>query len=806
MDREGRYEDRFQLGMGGMGEVRLVYDRRLRRPAVMKIVRDDLRDSNAARRLAVEAQITARLQHPGVVPVYDAGTLPDGRPFYVMREVRGRTLQALIDRVWAGERDWSQRRLLEAFLRVCETLAYAHEQGVIHRDLKPENVMLEGFGSVLVLDWGIARLGGLPAESLGLGGEPRTVALDAAHGEAATIDDGSTFELPASSETPDLVSAGTQAGAVLGTAGYMAPEQARGAPVGPPADVYALGVTLAVILTGEAPARVRFGTPPVLGPGVPEPLAQLVARATAPSAAARPSAAGMAEELAAWLDGARRREQALGFVERADAIVPEIQALHEQARGLRTRAADALSPLAPSTPSNEKFGAWRLQDQADELAQQAVVCQEQWRLLLHNALELVPELLEAHERLADHYRERHDAAESEHDRVAATRAELRLRVHDRGRHRAWLDGVATLSIRTSPPAKATLYRYVLRDRRLVPELVGDLGVTPLDQVRVPWGSLMLSFSGPSGDVCYPLYVRRGEDWACVDPGGEERTFRLPCPLALGPDDCLVPAGWYTIGGDPHAADPLAAERHWTEAFIIRRFPVTNGEYLTFLNALAATGREAEALRRAPQRGDSVALGPGDVLFEYREGRFGIPATGPGSDWQPDEPVTLVLWDDANAYAEWLAAESGQPWRLPHEWEWEIAARGADARPLPWGDFLEPSWANTLDGGYQPARRASVHSFPTDESPFGVRGLVGNVRDWCGNSWERGRAGESDPAIVREAPFVVARGGSNGSSRTNCRPATRFGAPPDRRYMGVGFRVARRYEGDEISASTTVDTL
>ena len=210
-----RYEIVSVLGRGGMGLVYLARDTALDREVALKIVDRPSDADGEAARLAAEARILARLEHPGIVPVHDFGELPDGRLFYAMKRVRGDRL----DRWTEAEPDRHAR--LGVFLRICDAVAFAHAHGVIHRDLKPENVMVAEFGEVLVLDWGAARL--------------------------RTADCGL--------RTPDCgvpIDDAQPGGIVVGTPEYMAPEQARGdAFVDHRADVHALGVMLSAIAAGS---------------------------------------------------------------------------------------------------------------------------------------------------------------------------------------------------------------------------------------------------------------------------------------------------------------------------------------------------------------------------------------------------------------------------------------------------------------------------------------------------------------------------------------------------------------------------
>jgi len=220
-----RYEPGLLLGVGGTGKVYRAYDKVLQRPVALKILRADRRQIEA--RFLEEARGTAKLIHPAIVPVYDAGLLDDGRPWFTMREVDGQQLAEVIASVhhvsgpehWESSADgWSFTRLIRAFLTVCEAVGYAHDQGVIHRDLKPHNILVGRYGEVLVVDWGLARLESIlqSDDSVGL-------------------------------------SSRTHIGAVIGTPAYMPPEQARGAVVDQRADVWSLGAILYEICSGHPP-------------------------------------------------------------------------------------------------------------------------------------------------------------------------------------------------------------------------------------------------------------------------------------------------------------------------------------------------------------------------------------------------------------------------------------------------------------------------------------------------------------------------------------------------------------------------
>ena len=270
-----RYQILAEHGRGGLGRVSRAHDRELGRDVAIKELISRNRLSEA--RFLREALITARLEHPGIVPIHEAGRWPDGTPFYAMKLVSGHPLRDLI-----AERKTVDQRigLLHHVIAVADAIAYAHGRNILHRDLKPANVIVGDFGETIVIDWGLAK-------DLSATDEPSL--------------DGGPFRI---NPDADL----TATGAIVGTPSYMAPEQERGDPVDQRADVFAIGAMLWELcsLHKVPPTNIRHRHRLLRHAGIDHDLAIIIDKALDPDPTRRyPDAGVLAADLKAFKSGSR---------------------------------------------------------------------------------------------------------------------------------------------------------------------------------------------------------------------------------------------------------------------------------------------------------------------------------------------------------------------------------------------------------------------------------------------------------------------------------------------------------------------
>ncbi|MFT5686658.1 MAG: hypothetical protein ACI8RZ_007614, partial [Myxococcota bacterium] len=380
---------------------------------------------------------------------------------------------------------------------------------------------------------------------------------------------------------------------------------------------------------------------------------------------------------------------------------------------------------------------------------------------LQQALVMSPGLPEAHDQLARWHRMRHTEAEAAGESEARIRAETLLAAHDRGAHRDYRIGDGALTLVTEPPgATITLLRYETVDRLLIAQPVPGPIQTPLHNHPLPLGSYLLLLEHPAcTPVRYPVHIRRQVHWHGIRPGdAAPAPIHLPPRGSLSDAEAYIPAGWFTRGSDS-ITNALHRGELWIDGVIFQRFPVTVAEYQAFQTAISE----------------------------------------PLCDGVSDHPVCGITWNDAWRYCEWFGEQTGLPWRLPGEWEWEKAARGVDGRHFPWGEFGDDSWACTRHSHPDniPAP-TPVTAFETDVSVYGVRGMAGGVQQWCGDDNIWGSPVVNDIALLPDPDSPrrerLIRGGSWNHYIKHSRSSWRHFHYRDDAKIAVGFRLVRSFPG------------
>jgi serine/threonine protein kinase/formylglycine-generating enzyme required for sulfatase activity len=762
-DFRERYEVRNALGEGGQAQVKEAMDRTLGRSVAVKTLRTTgieaasraLQESQLARFLA-EAQITAQLDHPGVVAVHELSLDERGQPYFTMTHVRGEELREVIARCNARDPRWPQVRVLSILLRVCETVRFAHARGVVHRDLKPANIMVGAFGEVFVMDWGLAHVRAAPSTST----EPT-------NGESDTRATGSASEriqtLRRAGPEDDVLA--TAASENLGTVYYMAPEVAQHGAVdpSPTVDVYALGAILYELLTGAPPYRreetgrtrlqvledVRRGPPAPFSREVQQQAPELVSIAQRALArdpreryesmeafatdlrnflegrVVRAHEVGAWAELRKWLGRNRKLAAALGlaFVCVVAGLVAVAQ-VEKRAREELDLQADLYrlpylereaTRLWPEHPSRiPALEAWLAS--AERLAQRLALHERALEELRTRASEQLQ-----HETLRETVAGLRVFSDAEHGLLAEVRRRLE-----------WARNVERLTLLEPASAWARAEAAVARvdGPYRSARLVRTLGLVPLG-------------ADPQSRLEEFAFARSG-----AVPARDSATGELKLDEASAIVFVLLPGGEFRMGAqasdaDAPGFDPLARPEEGPvhevrlASFWIAKHELTRGQWARLGGGRSAAATESEG--GAPDR----------------------------------HPVEGVSW---NGCVE-LLAHFGLA--LPTEAQWEYAARGATeggylghdsarglagyvnladstvvAARLGWPQAAGMEW---LTDGF--VRHAPVGSFAANR--FGLHDVLGNVWEWCVDepgAYTAGVQPGNGLRIASDALTRVARGG------------------------------------------------
>ena len=748
-----KYQTSRPLGRGGMGEVFEMHDVDLGRRVALKRVRSDLsHEPRIIHRFIEEAQITAQLEHPNIIPIHDIGSLEGGIPFFTMKRVEGNTLGEVLRGLQIQDpkltQKFSHTRLQIVFLQVVQAISYAHARGVLHCDIKPSNILLGEHDEVLVTDWGLAQLVGADTS----GTEPRV---------RPTCRD--EFRSQTSG----------------GTAPYMSPEQMRGVALDPRSDIYSLGVVLYELLTGSPPYTGRTAAELEIelsrGPVPPREkspnklisaeIEAVCLKALQIEPAQRyQTAASLKEAIEAHLTGTRRREQANEWFAKGEVCEAKYRALVARRRQMEAEVKQLSKHIRPYDGEERKKPLWALED---ELHTNRLETQEALADTL-NAFGQAANIDSSHllvtDKVADLQLELMLEAEARGDRQAQLLHKRQVEQFHRGRHRAALKGKGLITLRFDRPGVTVEgFRLVEHGKRILPDERLALPDGIVENLSLDSGSYLFKLSAPGAKPAnVHIYLGRGRNLTL-------QPKLYPDSPALN-DWVHVPAGPFFYGGDPIAVNSEEREEITLPDFVIAKYAVTCGEYLEFLDGTAI---------EAPHRVKSYFPRTFPEWEQNPDGTCRMPKVdADGAPYRLDIPIMGVSFDDAIAFINWRSKRDNVIYRLPTEYEWEKAARGADGRWFPWGNGFDATFCKMALSRPGRPLPEPIGTFPVDESVYGMRDAAGCIREWCDSFFDEGHETR------------ILRGGAWYFNPSFCRVAFRHGYLPHIVFTNFGFRLCK----------------
>ncbi|MBI2933766.1 MAG: SUMF1/EgtB/PvdO family nonheme iron enzyme [Planctomycetes bacterium] len=781
-----RYEILECLIEGRSSAVYRARDRQLNRAAAIKVLTEGWDGSEAGmERMRKEAHAVSTLTHPNIVSLYEMFRA-DKRLYVVMEFVEGRTLQTIL-----GERRFKMRAMLELLEAVARGVGAAHAKGILHLALRPSNILVTPEEVPKVTDFGLARFVG--SES----GLPTT---------------------------------GSKRQAML----YMAPEQVEpgGAPVGPQADVYALGAILYQVLTGrpthwaESVGEIRERIvadasvwPREIDPRLPVQVERICQKALEKDPSHRYANANeLAEDLrrhlnddavlarpvgprrklikwirrhrmassvaavvlasvvtlAAGIAGysalrARQKQRTLQvFLDNGRKARERYAQLQEEAARQRDQEKRLSLEIMPHEGEEKKMRLWKLQRAIEEAEKAAAAEYTNITVAFLSAFAVDANSRDARSALAELYWAEFERAEREGDERQKKVNEDLVRLFDDGAYASKLLNEGTLTLE-SDPANAEVDLYRYEES-------DDRRLVPIRDKMLGVCPLVEA-KFPAGSYLLVLRLKGYREVLYpifIDRETKHRAkVKLYGDADIGTEFVYVPGGRFIAGGDRGAflGGPRNREAE-TGDFFIGRQEVTVQEYAEFLNDRGYHGVDA-AWTRCPREA------PDGKRYWERQGSR-IEVTREEKAW----PVHGISWEDADAYCQWLTKKSQEAgenvvYRLPTSLEWEKAARGVDGRFFPWGNHFDWTFTKGGDSRSVKAVPEPVGTFVKDESPYRLKDMAGGVREWCADWYDHRRE------------YKHVRGGAWAYGIiSDFRPAARFWCEPWGVYPYFGFRLVR----------------